>query len=371
VVARWDEEFSGREKGGRTRIQLVGGEVMKRVLALIGAASLLSAAIVTPVAATGLTSHAQAKSFKVGVVLDVGGVNDKSFNHLAYLGMQEAVASYRITGRYVVSTGSSQYVPNLTQFAAAHYNLVIMVGFLAQSAIYQVAKQYPHVKFAMVDGAPQGPNGATVNLPNVANLFFKEQESGYLVGVIAGEMEKLHIGKAQHGTIGYMGGVSIPPVNRYIAGYIEGARKIMPSIKVLSGYSQSFTDQNKGREIGLAQISQGADILFQVAGASGLGYLSAAQQQARYGIGVDANQSYLGKYIMTSAIKKVDVAVKLTIHQALTGHFRGGDHHFSLLNSATGFAKPAKYVPKAIVAIAKLYEQKIRSGKIVPSPNIP
>ena len=344
---------------------------MKRVLALIGAVSLLSAAMVAPASARGLASHAQAKAFKVGVVLDVGGVNDKSFNHLAYEGMVHAVASYHITGRYVVSTGQSQYVPNLTQFAAAHYNLVIAVGFLMQSAMYQVAKQYPHTKFAMVDGAPQGPSGATVNLPNVANLFFKEQESGFLVGVMAAEMEKLHVGKAVHGTIGYMGGISIPPVNRYIAGYVEGARRIMPSIKIQSGYSQSFTDQNKGREIGLAQISQGADILFQVAGASGLGYLAAAQQQGRYGIGVDADQGYLGKYIVTSAVKKVDVAVKLTIHQTLTGHFRSGDHHFSLLNGATGFAKPARFVPKAIVAIVKLYEQKIRTGKIVPSPNIP
>lgn len=339
---------------------------MKRILLLGGVASLLLAASVSPVGARGLAAHPARAKYRVGVVLDVGGVNDKSFNHLAYLGMQAAKRAYGIDARYVVSTGQSQYVPNLTQFAQQRYNLVIGVGFLMQSAMYQVAKKFPRTKFAMVDGAPQGPSGATVNLKNVANLFFKEQESGYLVGVIAGLMEKSKVGKAKRNTIGYMGGLSIPPVNRYIAGYVAGAKKVDPGIKILSGYSQSFTDQNKGREIGLQQINSGADILFQVAGASGLGYLAAAQQRGYYGIGVDADQRYLGKFVMTSALKKVDVAVKLTIRQAMTGKFKGGDHRFSLLNGATGFAAPASYVPKSIVAQAKMYERLIRTHKIVP-----
>jgi basic membrane protein A and related proteins len=341
---------------------------MKRVLSLIGAVSLLSAAIASPVAAKGLASHASARNFKVGVVLDVGGVNDRSFNHLAYEGMIQAQAKYHIQGRYVTSTGPDQYVPNLTQFATQHYKLIIGVGFDMQSAMYIVATKYPNIKFAMVDGSPLNAKGANVNLPNVANLFFREQQSGFLVGVIAGLMEKEKVGAAKTNTIGFMGGQSIPPVNRYIDGYKQGAEKVDPGIKILSGYSQSFTDQNKGREIGLAQIGQGASILFQVAGASGLGYLAAAQQKKVYGIGVDANQGFLGKYIMTSALKKVNVAVQLIIRDALDGTFKGGNHEYSLSNNATGFAPPQSYVPNSIRAQVNRYTALIKSGKLVVKP---
>jgi basic membrane protein A len=239
------------------------------------------------------------------------------------------------------------------------------------NAIYQVAKQFPKQKFAIIDSAPADAKGNTANLPNVANLFFKEQESGYLVGVIAGLMEKNKVGKATHNTIGTMGGISIPPVNRYIAGYVAGAQKVDPGIKILVGYSQSFTDQAKAKNIGLAQIGQGADILFQVAGASGLGYLAAAQEKAVYGIGADADQGYLGSHIITSALKRVDVAVRDTIHDAKTGRFKAGDHIFGLSNNGTGFAKPAAVVPQSIVSQADAYEKKIAGGQIVPPTTIP
>jgi basic membrane protein A and related proteins len=342
---------------------------MKRILALVGAVTLMSASIATPVAAHSLAHHAQKSSFKVGVVLDTGGVNDHSFNHLAYLGFQEAQTSFGVKGYYVVSSGSSDYLPNLKNFAAHHFNLVVGVGFLMANAMYQIALQYPHTHFALIDSAPANASGASVNLKNVSNLFFKEQQSGYLVGVIAGLMEKRHVGRAVHNKIGYMGGQSIPPVNRYIAGYVAGACKVDPTIQIARGYSQSFTNQSTGHDIGLAQVNSGADILFQVAGASGLGYLRAAQQKNVYGIGVDADQGYLGKYVITSALKKVDVAVKLTIRQTMTGHFRGGSHQFSLSNNATGFA-PTKQVPASIVATAAKYERLIKRGAIVPPTTI-
>lgn len=343
---------------------------MTRIAKSLLALTVLLSLMVTPVAAKNLSSHPGKHQFSVGVVLDVGGVNDKSFNHLAYLGLQQARVRYHVKAYYVVSTGVPDYVPNLTNFAQK-YDLTIGVGFLMQSAMYQVAKEYPRKKFAMVDGCPTLANGNCANLSNVADLFFREQQSGYCVGVIAGLMEKNHIGRATHNTIGYMGGVSIPPVNRYIAGYIQGARHVDPGIHILSGYSQSFTDQTKGNQIGRAQISQGADILFQVAGASGLGYLAAAQQESKYGIGVDANQGYLGSYVITSAIKKVDVAVRLTVHAAITGFFKGGMHHFDLRNNATGFSPASHFVPKWIVRRARAVENSIRAGTIVPSPNIP
>jgi len=342
---------------------------MKRTFLLIAVSLLLISTAVKPATAAS-KPHAPIKGFTVGLVTDVGGLNDKSFNHLAYLGLQAARAKYHIVARVVESHAQTDYVPNLTHFAQQHSGLTIAVGFLMQSAIYSVAKAYPRQKFAIIDGAPNDAKGNVVNLPNVANLFFKEQESGYLVGVIAGLMEKQKVGKATHNTIGYMGGLSIPPVNRYIAGYVAGAKRVDPGIKILGGYSQSFTDQGKGKALGLTQISSGADILFQVAGASGLGYLAAAQQKGVYGIGVDADQGYLGPFVITSALKRVNVAVERTIRAAQTGFFMAGDHHFSVKNSATGFAKTSAIVPQSIVRQALTFQRMIKNGQIVPPTTI-
>jgi len=332
---------------------------------------LLSAFAFSPVKARTLANHSAKSAYTVGLVTDIGGLNDKSFNHLAYVGLGEAEALYHVKGQVIESKSPSDYIPNLTNFAQRHTQLTIAVGFLMEGAIYTVAKQYPGQKFAIIDGAPVNAKQVTVNLKNVANLFFKEQESGYLVGVIAGLMEKNHVGAATHNTIGVVGGLSIPSVNRYIAGYYAGARKVDPGIKILLGYSQTFTNQAAAHAIGLSQIGRGADILFQVDGGAGLGYLAAAQQRGKYGIGVDADQAYLGNYVLTSALKKVDQAVSLTVRDALRGHFKSGDHRFTLATSSTGFGKVSPLVPASIVAQANQYRALIASGKIVPPENIP
>ncbi|MGH2409158.1 MAG: BMP family lipoprotein, partial [Chloroflexota bacterium] len=323
------------------------------------------------VAARGLHSPAAHKKFTIGIVLDVGGVNDKSFNHLAYVGLQKAEAKYSyVKGTYISTQEQSQYVPNITHYAGK-VNLVIATGALMSQAIYQVARQYPHQHFAIIDGAPADANFVTHNLPNVENLLFHEQESGFLAGIVAGLMEKNHVGKAKHNVIGYMGGLPVPAVIRYEAGYIAGARKVDPSIRVCGSYSQSFTDQTKGNAIGRTQISKGADILFAVAGASGLGYLAAAQQEGRYGIGVDADQGYLGKYVITSAIKRVDKAVLQAVTATLHGKFRGGNHFYTIHNGGTGIGRISPIVPKYIGRIAKIYEKKMKAGKIHPATKIP
>lgn len=343
---------------------------MRRIFAFVGVCCLLVTFVVTPAKARTLASHQAKAAFTVGLVTDVGGLNDKSFNHLAYLGLQEAEAQYHVKGEVIESHASADYVPNLTSFASSHTGVTIGVGFLMESALYQVAKAFPRQKFALVDGKPANAKGVEVNLPNVENLFFREQESGYLVGVIAGLMEKNHIGAAKHNIIGTMGGVAVPAVVRYIAGYYAGAKKVDPGIKIKLGYSQSFTSQAAGHSIGIVQIQSGADILFAVAGSSGLGYMAAAQQRGKYAIGVDADQGYLGKYVITSALKKVDVAVRLAVRDTMTGHFRAGDHRFSLANHSTGFGKTSPVVPSYIVAAAKNYQQLIASGKIVPPTTI-
>jgi basic membrane protein A len=325
------------------------------------------ALLVTPVAAHGLGSHhTAAKQLSVGVVLDVGGVNDKSFNHLAYVGLQTVESRYHVSGSYIATQEQAQYVANLTHYALLHPSLIIAVGGLMSQAIYIVAKQYPKQKWAIIDGAPADAKFVTHNLPNVANLLFHEQEAGFLVGVLAGLMEKRHIGAATHNSIGAMGGIPVPAVIHYIAGYVYGAKLVDPGIRIKVSYSQSFTDQGKGNSIGRTQISQGADILFQVAGASGLGYLRAAQQAGRYGIGVDADQGYLGSYVITSALKKVNLAVQRTVVALATGKYRAGDHFFTINNGAIGYATPAAIVPRSIVAQVNAYQAKVKAGTIVP-----
>jgi len=342
----------------------------------------VAAACLLPLAAMSVPTHSFAaqragalthKALRVGIVLDVGGLDDKGFNHMAYLGAQAAQTKYGITFKYVQTTTSSDalYYANLATFARQGYDLVFGIGFLMEPSMYKVAKAYPKVHFGLVDGAPTDAKGNVANLPNVANLFFREQESGYLVGYMAGLMEKNKVGAAKHNVIGAMGGLSIPPVNRYIAGYYQGARAADPTVKIVLGYSNSFTDQKISLNLGSHQVSKNADILFAVAGAAGLGYLKAAQQNNVYGIGVDSDQAYLGSYMMTSAVKKVDQAVLETIGAVANGTFKGGDNSFNLSNGATGYGTVGKMVPANILTQVAAQAKLIASGKLVPTTVIP
>jgi basic membrane protein A len=323
-------------------------------------------------AAPRTANYAQATP-RFGLVLDIGGREDEGYNQLAYEGALIARTKYVVNFDYVVSSAISTrvYAQNLARFARQGYEPVIGVGFLMAQAMLQVARAFPATHFGLIDAAPADARGNTVKMKNVANLLFQPQESGYLVGYMAGLMEKERVGKATHNVIGAMGGISIPSVNGYIAGYIQGARAADPGIKILLGYSQSFTARGPAYTIGLSQIARGADILFQVAGSSGLGYLQAAQQKNVYGIGVDADQSYLGPYIMTSALKKVDQAIVSIVGKTVSGTFEGGDNNFSLKNNATGYSAAGSMVPRSIIAQVNAQEQLIAAGKVVPTTVIP
>ena len=321
--------------------------------------------------AASLASGVPAHHLLAGFVTDVGGLHDQSFNELTWLGVRDARRGMGIKDQVLPSKTEADYARNLSRLAQSHASIVIAVGTSMAQAVYQVAQKYPNERFAIVDARPEDAPRHEVDLPNVANLFFKEQESGYLVGIIAGLMEKQHVGKAVHNTIGYLGGLDIPPVNRYLAGYVAGAKRVDPTIKVLGDYSQSFTDERTGRAFGLSQIDNGADILFQVAAQSGFGYLGAGQARGRYGIGVDADQSYLGSSIITSAVKRVDVAVRDIIQDVHAGRFKPYDHFYGAAQGATGFARPASVVPQSIVAQADRYDRLIAVGTVVPPTAIP
>src|SRR5438132_7342062 len=287
---------------------------MKRVLAYLVLAAIVAAACGGGgTGGTAGTSPSPGKAIKVGLVTDVGGLNDKSFNQAANTGRLQAEKDLGLQTQVIESKKQEDYVPNLTTFAQQNYDLVIAVGFLMQNAAWKVATQFPNVKYGIIDVPPGNDTGDTANLPNVANLFFKEQEAGYLVGVIAATMAKNKVGKATHNTLCSMGGIPIPPVDHYIAGYQDAIKTIDPSATIINGYSNDFVDQQKGKEVGLNHISKNCDILFQVAGGSGLGYIAAAKEKGVYAIGVDVAQiDGAPGTVITSAMKRGDKAVYAT-----------------------------------------------------------
>ena len=307
-------------------------------------------------------------SLKVALVTDIGGLNDNGFNHLAYTGYQKALSQYGFKEKVIQTTSQNDYVTNLTQ-AAQVADLVLAVGFLMQQPLDKVAKQFPSKKFGIIDGCATDAKGNCDNLPNVAPLFFKEQEAGCLVGAIAGQMEA--DGKAKipnllgANTILAVGGLDIPPVDRYIAGYKYCAQKVSPSVKVLVNFSQSFTDTAKCKDIANSRITNDkADIVFQVAGGCGVGSLDAAHSKNVYGIGVDADQSSLNSSVVTSALKRVDTAIYDTIKNTEDGKFSNSPAPFDLAHDGVGYAPLISSLPADVKAKADDFANQIKSGSI-------
>jgi basic membrane protein A len=286
-------------------------------------------------AETGASTTAAApegEAIKVGLVTDIGGLNDRSFNQLANDGMERAEKELGVDGRVLTSKSDADYVPNLTSLCQQKYDLIIGVGFLMAEAVEKVAGKCPDAKFAIIDSAQADMKSKP---QNVEGLLFKEQEAGYLAGIIAANYAKDNGIKA----VSSVGGQKIPPVDRYIAGYQAAVKAVDPSIKTLNGYSQDFVDQSKCKELALNQINAGSGVVFQVAGQCGLGALDAAKEQGKLGIGVDADQAYLGDHILTSAQKKVDVAVFDTVKQVQDGQYSAGDTIFDLKTDGVGLGK--------------------------------
>ena len=301
-------------------------------------------------------------TLKVGLVTDIGGLNDRSFNHLAFLGLQRAHKELGVQTRVLESHANSDYVPNMSSLAQQGYDLVIAVGFLMADSVKTVAKQFPKTKFMIIDSA-----WATGDPKNLEGTVFHEEQAGYLVGYLAGLLYK-----GQAVTFSSVGGQKIPPVDHYIAGYQAGAKAADPGAKVLNGYSQDFVAQDKCKNLALQQIGQGAKVVFQVAGGCGLGALDAAKQKKVWGIGVDADQAYLGPQILTSAVKRVDNDVFTTVQQVQKGQFHGGEtFEFSLKNDGVGMGKVSPKVPAGLVAKVKALAPKIASGSITVPTTVP
>ncbi|MGH2715319.1 MAG: BMP family lipoprotein [Thermoleophilaceae bacterium] len=302
-----------------------------------------------------------AESIKAGVVTDIGGLNDRSFNALANKGIKQAESELGVETRVLISKSNGDYVPNLTTLAQQQFDLIIPVGFLMADATNTVAGKLANANFAIVDF----PAAALEDKPkNVQGLLFKENEAGYLAGYLAGLWAKDNDAT----TVSTVGGQKIPPVDGYIAGFQAGAKKAFPQVKTLNGYSQDFVDQAKCKEIALDQIARGSKVVFQVAGGCGLGALDAAKEKGMQGIGVDADQAYLGDHILTSALKKVDVAVFEAVKRAQEGNFKGGtDVIATVENGGVGLGKISAAGQKYADQVQKISDQ-IASGEIADIP---
>ena len=302
------------------------------------------------------------EAIKVGLVTDIGGLNDRSFNQLANEGLERAKSELGVETRVLISKANSDYVPNLSTLAQQQYDLVIGVGFLMAEAVNTVATKFPDTKFAVIDVSQASLKDKPTN---VEGLLFAEQQAGYLAGYLAGDYAK----ENNIDTISSVGGQKIPPVDHYIAGYQAGAKAANPEIKTLNGYSQDFVDQAKCKEIALDQIAKGAKIVFQVAGQCGLGVLDAAKEKSVQGIGVDADQGYIGPQVFTSALKKVDVAVFNAIKGVQDNKYTGGQDILNTVKSGgIGYGKLNAEAEKYADQIKEVSDQ-ISAGEIADIPD--
>jgi basic membrane protein A len=341
------------------------GQTRLRLLGLAAVALMLAAAC----GSSG--GNPPSKQYKIGLVTDIGGLNDKSFNHLAYVGLQKAITDFNVKGDVKESRTGDDYIPNLTNFASTGYDLVIGVGFLMQEAVGTVSGQFPNVHFAIIDGSGTDANGNDLKHANVESLFFREQDAGAMVGVISGMLEKQGKLKNNKGVISAVGGVSIPPVNHYIAGYKWAATMEDPGISVLVGYSNDFTDPAKCKAVAQGQITGNSDVVFQVAGGCGLGALQAAGQAGVKSIGVDADQKDADPSVIASALKKVDVATYTAIKNVVNGQFTAGALTFDIQNDGAGYQLDNFTLPADILAEVTKVHDEIKAGTLTPPADIP
>jgi basic membrane protein A len=303
---------------------------------------------------------------RVCVATNADGLAAHTFNQLAINGASGAGAQVQV----VASHAASDYLSSLQRCVAAHPDLVIAISPDMATAVWRAAQLHGDQKFALVDAAPVDDNGQSVDLGNVADLLFKEQEPAYLVGALAGLMEKGKVGNATHNVLGILGANHKPAIDRFIAGYVAGARSVDPGVIVKITYSDS-QDPAFCKQLGITQISGGADIVFEVTGRCASGYIDAAYDASAYAIGSNNDEAYLSPAVITSALKRVDHVVALTIQKLQAGQFHPGQQIFSLQDDATGFSMPSSIVPQDVINQVLDIRIKIRNGAIVPPDTIP
>ncbi|MGH9830433.1 MAG: BMP family lipoprotein [Blastocatellia bacterium] len=321
-------------------------------------ALILASALMLP-ACTKMLGDSESDRGKkhVGIVYDLGGKDDKSFNSAAYAGITRAAHDFPIVLRDVEPGDLTALEPSMRAFAERGYDLIIGVGFDQANIMEGVARDYPNLKFAIIDGV--------IDLPNVASLIFKEHQGSFLVGMIAARTTKT-------GKIGFVGGMDIPLIHKFETGYEEGAHYANPNVEVFQNYvgvtDTAWNNPGRGKELASAQINRGADIIFQAAGNSGLGVFDAVEEQGKLAIGCDSNQNWVKPgFILTSAVKRVDVAVYNAVESLVKDDFKGGVHEFGLDNDGVGYVidqYDKKLVPQAVIDQVEQARKDIIAGQI-------
>jgi basic membrane protein A len=323
------------------------------------AALLFAAAWLAPVAQP---APALAQDFVPAILFDMGGKFDKSFNEAAYNGAERFKKETGIGYREFEITNEAQRTQALQRLArrgggGLGANIVVAIGFAFTTPLIQVAKEFPDTKFVIID--------AVVDAPNVQSVVFREHEGSFLVGMIGAMASKT-------GKIGFVGGMDIPLIRKFALGYVEGAKHVQPNIEVFQNMTgttpAAWNDPTKGGELARSQFDRGADVVYAAAGATGIGVLQAAKDAGRYSIGVDSNQNYLHPgSVLTSMVKRVDVAVYQALTAARAGTWKPGMQSLGLAEDGVGYALDAnnrKLITDDMEAKVEAARKDIIAGKI-------
>ena len=297
-----------------------------------------------------------ASEFKVGLITDVGGVNDGSFNQSSWEGLERAGEELGVTVNYLESATDADYAPNMETFIDEDDDLIISVGYMLADATRAAAEANPDTKFAIIDDS-------SIDLPNVTSLIFHAEQASYLVGYVAGLTTKTN-------NIGFVVGMTNETMNQFGYGYCAGAIDANPDITVQQMNANSFADSATGKSMANAEITNGADIVFQAAGATGLGVIEACQEAGVYAIGVDSDQSSIApNTVLTSAMKRVDNAVYEAVQELIDGTLEGGVKTFDLAAGGVDIAPSQDLISEDVIAAVDEVKEKIISGDVVVPDN--
>ena len=331
---------------------------MKKILAMI-----MALCLILSLAACGesgketaadKTTEAAAKKIKVGMVTDIGGVNDKSFNQTSWEGLQAlAKEDPTFEVKYLESKTDADYQTNINTFIDEKYDLIICVGYMLADATKEAAKANPNQKFAIIDDA------TCADLPNVACLMFAQEQASYLVGLVAGSVTKTK-------TVGYVQGMVSDTMNLFGIGYISGVLAVCPDANVLQYNANAFGDVAGGQTAAKDMITKGADVIYHAAGGTGIGVITACAEEKIWAIGVDSDQSSLAPdYVITSAMKRVDVASQDISKAVKDGTFKSGVHTYNLNNGGVDLAPTRDHIPADVLALVEQAKKDIIDGKLV------
>ena len=295
---------------------------------------------------------------KIGMVADLGGINDESFNQSAWEGLQQAEKDFGIEIKVIESKQASEYIPNMESLLDEDVDMVIGVGYTMKEDIQKQAENYPDKQFVLIDETYD-------TIPeNVTPILFRENEAAYLTGLIAGKMTKTN-------NVGFIGGIQTPVVSRFEYGYKAGVKEANDKTNVNVQYAGTFSDAAKGKSIANQMYGNGSDIILSAAGGTGLGAIESAKEQNKYAIGVDRDQSDLApENVLTSALKKVNVGVYDTVKEFVEGKLKGGQEKvYGLKEDGVGIPETTKnLVPQDIIDYVNEMIEKIKNDEIkVPS----